>query len=168
VGKRLYQLKNFGFKSELEVDGIGANAKMNEFQAAMGICNLRHIDTEIEKRKKVAIRYRENLKDVTGIFLLQEQKDVDSNYAYFPILVNEHKFGKTRDDLNVELRNHNIFSRKYFYPLTSEFECYKNLYNSNQTPIALEISKRVLTLPMYSSLSLIDVDRICEIIISLK
>lgn len=163
-GQTLARLKNFGIRSQEVTDGVGANAKMNEFQAAMGLCNLRHIDEEIAKRKKVVERYRANLADVKGIKLNAIQDGVKSNYSYFPIVVDERQFGHTRDEVSEWLADEDIFSRKYFYPLTSTFDCYDNAFDADQTPIALEISKRVLTLPLYADLELETVDRICNII----
>lgn len=167
-GKELYKLKNFGIKNEEIVDGIGSNAKMNEFQAAMGLCNLKHVDEYIEKRKHVVMKYRELLSNVDGIILSPTQEKVRSNYAYFPIVIDEKKFGYTRNEVCEELKNNGIFARKYFYPLTNQFDCYKHLYDSNQTPVALYISKRVLTLPLYPDLSLEDVEKICKIITDMK
>ena len=167
-GKELYKLKNFGIKNETVVDGIGSNAKMNEFQAAMGLCNLKHVDEEIKKRKKVIDRYRENLTNVDGIRLSPIQKYVESNYAYFPIVIDEKKFGVTRNEIYEKLKKHNIFARKYFYPLTNTFDCFHGKYDINQTPVALHISKRVLTLPLYADLNLDEVDRICRIIMACK
>lgn len=167
LGKILYRLKNFGIKGPEVVDGVGANAKMNEFQAAMGICNLRHIDEEIEKRRLVVEQYRKHLEDIPGIQLNPIQKDVKSNYAYFPIVVDEKIFGATRNEIFDKLEQNGIGARKYFYPLTNTFDCFHGQYDVNQTPIALHISKRVLTLPLYADLSLEDVDRICNTIINL-
>lgn len=168
LGKKLYQLKNFGIKNEVVVDGIGANAKMNEFQAAMGICNLRYIDREIEKRKRVVERYRENLMNVDGIRLCELQENVVSNYSYFPVVFDEKVFGATRNEISERLKENNIYARKYFYPLTSTFDCFNGKYDASETPIALYISKRILTLPLYADLELTTVDRICDIILSLK
>ena len=146
---------------------MGGNAKMNEFQAAMGLCNLRHIDAEIQKRKAVVERYRERLNGVEGIQLNPVQEHVMSNYAYFPVIFHEKQFGFTRNEVHDRLAKENIFSRKYFYPLTSQFDCYHGRYN-NATPVALHISKRVLTLPLYADLCLKDVDTICRVITSCK
>lgn len=167
-GKELYKLKNFGIKNETVVDGVGSNAKMNEFQAAMGLCNLKHIDEEIKKRKKIVERYRMNFNNIEGIKLSPIQKDVKSNYSYFPIVIDEKVFGVSRNEIYEELRKNNIFARKYFYPLTNTFECFHRKYDVNKTPIALHISKRVLTLPLFADLSIDDVDRICEIILKIK
>ena len=158
----LNDLKNFGITGPETVEYVGGNAKMNEFQAAMGICNLRHVNGEIIKRKKVVERYIDNLKDITGIKLSKEQVDVESNYAYFPVVFDGYKM--TRDEVFEKLKDNDIVARKYFYPLTNSFECYKDRYDVDETPVAKYIAERVLTLPLYADLALEDVDRICEII----
>lgn len=165
-GARLFDLKNFGFHGPEDVYAVGANAKMNEFCAAMGLCNLRHIDNEIQKRKAVVERYRNNLKNIPGLQLNIVQRDVESNYSYFPIVIHENEFGCTRNDVVRKLEKENIYARKYFYPLTNSFSCYRNVYNISQTPIALHLSLRVVTLPLYSDLSFDDVDKISEIVLS--
>lgn len=167
-GLELYRLKNFGIRDQETVDGIGANAKMNEFCAAMGLCNLKYIDKEIEKRRKVVERYRDNLGKIEGIRLNSIQKDVESNYAYFPVIFDEKVYGTSRNEVFEKLRRHNIVARKYFYPLTNTFRCFHGKYNTDQTPVALYLSKRILTLPLYADLKLEDVDRICEVILSCK
>ncbi len=160
----LIDRRNFGLNGE-EGRYIGANAKMNEFQAAMGICNLRYIDGEIAKRKAVVERYRERLSGIDGIKLCKEQDGVKSNYAYFPVVFDGYKY--TRDDVFENLKKQNIIARKYFYPLTNDFECFK-IYETagkEKTPVADYISSRILTLPLYADLSMEDVDRICDIIL---
>lgn len=147
------------------MSGVGANAKMNEFCAVMGLCNLRHIDSEIAKRKGVVERYIQHLSGVDGIKLSPVQDDVESNYAYFPAVFDENVFGKSRDLVSEQLAKEGIFSRKYFYPLANDFDCYKDKYDSNRTPVAKEISNRVLTLPLYADLELDIVDKICNIIL---
>lgn len=159
-------LKNFGIHGPEDCEYIGGNAKMNEFQAAMGLCNLRHLKTEIAKRKKVVERYFENLSNVPGLILCEPQKNVQPNYAYFP-MVFEEEFGGTRDDVQAALAEYNIFARKYFYPAINETTAYKD-YEHGDTPVALHISKRVLTPPLYADLTLEDVDRICDIILSCR
>ena len=166
-GKLVYRLKNFGIKNQECVDGVGANAKMNEFCAAMGICNLRHVDEEIAKRKRVADLYREKLSNVPGLKFSPIQKDVLPNYAYFPVIF-EDEFGSTRNEVFDELAKHNICARKYFYPITNAFECYADRFDPNDTPIALHMSKHVLTLPMYADLPLDVVDEICNIILNMR
>lgn len=164
----LYGLKNFGIRGEVLVDAVGANSKMNEFQAAMGICNLRHVEAEIEKRSRVVARYRERLGGVSGIKLAPEQKDVKPNFAYFPVVFDETVLRYSRDDIYDMLKQYDIYTRKYFYPLTNDFECYREKYDVNDTPVALAISHRVLTLPLYADLALEDVDRICNLILEYK
>ncbi len=168
VGNRLYDLKNFGIHGPEEIDSVGANAKLNEFCAAMGLCNLRHVDEEIGKRKKVVERYKMHLDRVEGLQLNCIQKDVKSNYAYFPVVFDEKLFGASRTEVFNALANEGICARKYFYPLTNTFEAFHGKYNVLKTPVALHISKRVLTLPLYADLSFGDVDRICKIILACK
>lgn len=163
--KRLNLLKNFGITGPETAEEVGMNAKMNEFQAAMGLCNLRHIDDEIEKRKKVVETYRKRLENVKGIKLSKIQEDVKTNYAYFPVVF-EDEFGKTRDEVMEELAKYNILTRKYFYPLTTDFESYRNTYNSSETPVAKYIAERVLTLPLFADLSIEKVNEICDIILN--
>lgn len=168
LGEKLYELKNFGIHGPEEVPAVGANAKMNEFCAAMGICNLRHVDEEIAKRKAVVERYRERLNGVEGIQLNCIQKDVKSNYAYFPVVFEEKLFGSSREEVFDKLAENDVVARKYFYPLTNTFECFHGKYDATKTPVAMHISKRVLTLPLYADLALKDVDRICDIILGCK
>ena len=161
----LDDMKNFGIHGPESVEYVGGNAKMNEFQAAMGICNLRHLDTEIEKRKKIVEKYRSRLENVDGIKLSVIQKDVESNYAYFPVVFDGYKY--TRNEVFEKLAEVRIGARKYFFPLTNSFECYRNYPTAGveKTPIAQHMALRVLTLPLYADLSLDDVDRICDVIL---
>lgn len=168
VGHKLRRIKNFGIRDEETIDEIGLNAKLNEFCAAMGLCNLRHIDEEIAKRKRVSDCYREQLADIEGLKLNIRQKDVESNYAYFPILIDDKEFGVTRDVVYEQLKQCGIFARKYFYPLTNTFACYNGRFDVKNTPVADYISKRILTLPMYADLPLSDVERICKCIRNVK
>lgn len=163
-GLNLYRLKNFGIRGPEKIDAVGANAKMNEFCAAMGICNLRHIDEMIEKRKQLVQRYRENLECIEGICLNTVQKEVQSNYAYFPVVFEEKKYGASRNEVFKALWENGIMARKYFYPLTSMYDCFHGKYEAENTPVALYISKRVLTLPLYPELSMEEVDHICKVI----
>ena len=158
----LNDIKNFGITGPETIGYVGGNAKMNEFQAAMGLCNLRHVDDEIERRKLVVDRYKENVSNIDGIIIPKPQKGVKANYAYFPIVFD--CFKKDRDQVFEELKENNIIARKYFYPITNAIECYEYEYNVDDTPVAKHISEHVLTLPLYSDLSLDDVDRICGII----
>ena len=168
MGRRLYELKNFGIHGPEEVDAVGANAKMNEFCAAMGLCNLRHVDEEIAKRRAVVERYREHLEGVDGLRLNAQQPEVRSNYAYFPVVFDENLFGASRNEVMDALAQNGIGARKYFYPLTNTFECFHGKYDVDATPVALHVAKRVLTLPLYADLSMEDVDRICKIVLEQK
>ena len=164
-------LKNFGIKDAETVCEVGMNAKMNEFSAAMGLCNLRHIDDEIKKRKEVFKRYINNLSDINGIILPECKDNVKYNYAYMPVQFNEKITNIDRNEIYDRLAKENIFARKYFYPIINEFDCYKDQFDSNDTPVAKQVSERILTLPLYANLELSEVDGICDIIkknISLK
>lgn len=164
----LNDMKNFGIHGSETVAYVGGNAKMNEFQAAMGICNLRHLNREIAKRKVVVERYRSHLDGIDGIKLSPIQDNVQSNYAYFPVVFDNKIFGATRNEIFDALSENEIVARKYFFPLTNTFECFHGKYDVNDTPVALYLSQRVLTLPLYADLSIEDVDMICEIILSCK
>ncbi|MDU3724118.1 MAG: DegT/DnrJ/EryC1/StrS family aminotransferase, partial [Clostridium celatum] len=170
--ERLRSLKNFGYISNDEVEVVGLNAKMNEFQAAMGLCNLKYVDEQIKNRKEVARIYREQLEEVEGVYYLNDKEGIKHNYSYFPILVDEECTGITRDELHESLKEYNIYTRKYFYPMIPELECYKGKYNSNNLNVAKYVSDRVLTLPIYGQLNLQDAyniaNNIKEIILSKK
>lgn len=166
--RRIYMLKNFGIKDAETVIGVGANAKMNEMCAAMGICNLRILEDNIAQRKRVSDHYRERLQDCAGIQFNPIQENVTTNYSYFPVIFNEKEFGSTRNEVSKLLEENNIFARKYFYPLTNTYDCYDGMFDVEETPVARYISKRVLTLPMYPTLENEDIDRICDLIISCK
>ena len=168
LGAALYELKNFGIRGPEEIVSVGANAKMNEFCTAMGICNLRHVDGEIEKRRAVYERYIERLGKAEGLKLNRIQEGVKPNYAYFPVVFEERLFGASRAEVFDRLAESGIFARKYFYPLTNTFAAFHGQFNVMETPQALHISRRVMTLPMYADLSLEDVDRICDVILSCK
>lgn len=159
----LDDLKNFGIHSAEEVPFVGGNAKMSEFQAAMGICNLRHLPGEIAKRGRAAALYRKLLADVPGVTLPEPQPGVSPNYAYFPAVFSSQN---ARDAACDRLKAHNIIARKYFYPLTNDFECYGDLPTAGgwKTPVARDIASRVLTLPLYADLADSDVERVCGII----
>jgi len=162
--ERIAVLRDFGIKDEESITDIGPNAKMNEFSAAMGLCNLRHVDGEIEKRKKISAIYRERLSGVKGLRLCPERSDIRYNYAYFPIFVEEDSFSTGRDGVFDRLKENGIGARKYFYPMITELECYKNDHDSKETPVALKAAKEVMTIPMYADLSASDAERIADII----
>ena len=157
--------KNFGITGTESVEYVGGNAKMNEFCAAMGVCNLRHLDEEIAKRRLVAERYWERLSGVPGVRLCLPQKGVTPNYAYLPVVF-EDEFGATRDDVYEALLARDIHARKYFYPLISDYECYRGHFDSSKTPVAQHVAARVLTLPMFADLALDDVDLICDVVLA--
>lgn len=161
----LENLKNFGIRGPEVCAYVGGNGKMSEFQAAMGLCNLRHIDGEIAKRRQVAERYRQRLEGVPGIRLCPIQEGVKSNYAYFPVVFDGYRY--TRDQVFARLMEQGILSRKYFYPLTNSYDCYRTLETAGpeKTPVAQHIAESVLTLPLYAGLEEADVDRICDIIL---
>lgn len=160
----LNQWKNFGITGPEDVEYVGGNAKMNEFCAAMGLCNLRHLNEEIEKRAKVDTRYRERLSDVRGLRLCKVPEDVRHNFSYMPVVF-DNDFGATRDEVYQALDAAGVRARKYFYPLVSDYACYRAVYASERTPVAAWVADRVLTLPMYADLALSDVDHICDVII---
>ncbi len=158
-------MKNFGIRGPEEVAFVGGNAKMNEFQAAMGLCNLRHLDEEIAKRAKVVAHYNARLAGRPGITLSKPQPGVSPNNAYYPVVFDGYK--ESRDQIFDKLRAEDIVPRKYFYPLTNDIDCYRDLPTAgrDKTPNAAFVADRVLTLPLYADLSADDVDRICDIIL---
>lgn len=160
----LNQWKNFGITGPESVEYVGGNAKMNEFCAAMGVCNLKHVDEEISRRAEVEARYRKCLTGILGIQMVEPQSGVTSNHAYMPVVFDESIFGANRDDVFDALDAAGVGARKYFYPLASDYACYRSIYSSGSTPVAKWVSDRVLTLPMYADLSLGDVDRICDVV----
>lgn len=164
IGQKLADLKNFGIHGPESVEAVGANAKMNEFCAAMGLCNLRHVDENILLRKEVSEHYRELLKDIPGIKLNIIQNDVVSNYSYFPIFINKDKYGKHRDIICEILSTYGINVRKYFYPITIDFDCYKDWLQADGLDVSRDVSNNVIALPLYPTLAREDVKRICEII----
>jgi dTDP-4-amino-4,6-dideoxygalactose transaminase len=162
-------LKNFGFKNEVEVVMPGTNAKMNEMQALMGSQVLKYIEELIDKRTKITELYRARLKVVPGIKLVPPlPTEIKYNYGYMPIEVDEKEFGMSRDALYEELKQCNVHTRRYFYPLICDFPCYRSISVNGKLSVARRAADRILTLPIYDSLDLSAVDTICEIIISLQ
>lgn len=162
---RIDFLKNFGFNGETTVVAPGINSKMDEIRAAYGLLNLKQVDDAIAKRKHAAEMYREALKDVPGIRMLKDIEGVRHNYAYFPIFISE-EYGMSRDSLYEKLKEHNIFGRRYFYPLISTFSAYKGLESANprNLPVAHKLANQVLCLPMFANLQDEDVERIIDVI----
>jgi dTDP-4-amino-4,6-dideoxygalactose transaminase len=163
--KTLDYLKNFGFENEVEVVMPGTNAKMNEMQALMGSMMLRYLDELIGKRRRLAHLYREWLADVPGLrFAPRLGEDIRYNYGYMPVEIDESEFGIGRDALYEELKQYNIHTRRYFYPLICDYACYRNLAVKNPLHVARQAASRILTLPIYPDLAQEDVWRICDII----
>lgn len=161
-------LRNFGFKNEVEVVMPGTNAKMNEMQAIMGIQVLKYMDEIIEKRKAISNLYRQRLREIPGIKLTPDlPPTIHYNNAYMPVEVDEREFGMPRDALYEKLKSYNVFTRRYFYPLVCDFACYQSVAIKDPLIVARQVADRILTLPIYDSLELSDVDKICEIITSL-
>lgn len=166
VGSRVRALRNFGTDSATgEVVVPGGNAKMDELRAAMGVVNLRHVDDWIADRARVEARYRERLSDIPGTRLIDPAPGVESNHIYMPVLFDPGEFGATRDDVMSALAAAGVGARKYFYPLTSDFSCYRKGFDPDDTPVAREAAEQVLTLPMYEGLADEDVDRICDVVL---
>lgn len=156
--------KNFGIESEESIPFIGGNAKMNEFQAAMGLSNLPHIHEIIAKRKEYTLRYRERLAQVKGVrFFVPENEWVEYNYAYFPILLTDDAC-MTRDELFEALHEDQVFARKYFYPIISECACYRSIGERSDLPVAHKAGQTVMTLPLYTNMGLDTVDYVCNAI----
>lgn len=164
--EHLWEQENFGISAPDSVFCVAPNAKMNEFQAAMGLCNLRHFDEYVEARRLACSQYEKRLSDAKGIRLNRIPENVTGNYAYFPVIIDPDKAGYTRDELHDHLLARGIHTRKYFWPLTNSFACYSS-FNRQPVPVAEKISGQVLTLPMYSDLSCEDVDYICDAILEL-
>lgn len=159
-------LKNFGFRGETKIMVPGMNAKMNELQASMGLLQLKHIEEIIKKREEITDFYRQKLRNIFGISFLDDMKEVNHNYSYFPIFVNGAKYGKSRDELYNYLIENNIYCRRYFYPLISQFSVYSNLNSacSKNLYVAAKITKQVICLPIYPDLKKHDMKRIISLI----
>lgn len=165
--KRIDYLKNFGFAGETEVVAPGINSKVDEVRAAYGILNLRQVDAAIEARHQVAIKYREALRPVEGITFMDDMPGVKHNYSYFPIFINEEKYGMTRDELYFKMKEQNVLGRRYFYPLISEFSTYRGLPSAakENLPNAHKMADSVICLPMHHELSDADIQRIFSVIL---
>ena len=155
--------RNYGITGPEDVISVGGNAKMNEFQAAMGLCNLRHIGQDIQGRRAVHERYMQALSGLESIILPGVQEGVESNYAYFPVVFQSRE---TRDNVCKALLEEGVYARKYFYPLITDFECYRGMpgFDSSLTPVAKRVSDGVVTLPMYPDLAMEDVDLISGVV----
>lgn len=166
IKDRINKFINFGLNGQYDFSVVGFNAKMSEFHASMGICNLRHLNEEIEKRKIVFEEYFNILAGAAGITLYNlNASNKKNNYSYFPILIENKIFGKSRDEVSTLLEKNQIYPRKYFYPITSSFSAYRGLFPIQETPVASYVSENILCLPLYSNLQIEDVRRICNIIL---
>ena len=165
--KRIDYLKNFGFADETTVIEPGINAKMNEVQAAYGLLQLKYVDEYIEKRKTITNLYREQLAGIRGISFFNDMEKIDHSYSYFPILIDREEYGMTRDELYERLKVNDIFGRRYFYPLISQFPTYRGLASANPAnlPISTKTAEQVICLPIYPELKIIDVENICNLLI---
>jgi dTDP-4-amino-4,6-dideoxygalactose transaminase len=164
--KRIDNLKNFGFVDETTVVAPGINAKMNEVQAAMGLLQLKHIDSLIEKRKQIAYLYRNLLNNIDGLSFMEDSPNVKYCYSYFPIFINKEKYGKARDEVYKDLKSKNIYGRRYFYPLISQLPTYRGLDSAQpgKMPIAEKVTEEVICLPIYPFLNVEQVNKICAIL----
>lgn len=160
--KKLNLIKNFGISGPESVEMIGTNAKMNEFQAAMGICNLRYFEREVQIRKSLLETYNKILNEHKGIRIVLPNQDISSNYSYCPVIF-DSPFN--RDKVYNKLLNEEIYPRKYFFPTINDLQCYAHL-NPISTPVSSEFSNKILTLPLHSSLKTDDIQRICKVIFS--
>lgn len=165
--KRIDYLKNFGFAGETEVVAPGINSKMDEMRAAYGLLNLKQVDAAIEARYQVAVKYRETLRSIEGITFMDDMPDVRHNYSYFPIFIDAEKYGMTRDELYLKMKEQNVLGRRYFYPLISEFSTYRGLSSANpgNLPNAHKMANSVICLPMHHELRNEEINRILETII---
>lgn len=165
--KRIDYLKNFGFAGETTVIAPGINGKMDEVRSAYGLLNLKQVDAAIEARHQIAVKYREVLRGVKGIRVMEDMPNVRHNYSYFPIFVDAKEYGMTRDELYFKMKDQNVLGRRYFYPLISEFSTYRGLESarSENLPVAHRIADSVICLPMYHSLTEEDVERVIELIV---
>jgi dTDP-4-amino-4,6-dideoxygalactose transaminase len=164
--KRIDNLKNFGFVDETIVVTPGINAKMNEFQSALGLLQLKYVDSFIERRKQIADQYRKRLREAVGICYIDDINEIKHCYSYFPIFIDNEKYGKTRDEVYEELKKQNIFGRRYFYPLISQFPTYRGLESAQpgKMPVAERVTEQVICLPIYPDLDEEMVNMICKML----
>lgn len=165
--KRIDYLKNFGFAGETTVIAPGINGKMDEVRSAFGVLNLKQVDKAIEARRRIAVQYREVLQEVKGMRVMEDIPSVRHNYSYFPIFIDADKYGMTRDELYFKMKEQNVFGRRYFYPLISEFNTYRGLPSSNpeDLPQAHKIANSVICLPIHHALDDEDVERVLDCIV---
>ena len=164
--KRIDYLKNFGFAGETTIIAPGINGKMDEVRAAYGLLNLKQVSAAIESRHQVAVRYREALREISGIHVMEDMPGVRHNYSYFPIFVDAERYGMSRDELYFKMKESNVLGRRYFYPLISEFSTYRGLESAKleYLPVAHKVADSVICLPMHHALSPDDMNLILSII----
>ena len=164
--KRIDDLKNFGFHDEVTVVAPGINSKMDEIRAAYGLLNLKQVDEAIENRHQVAIKYREALRNVSGLRFFDDMPGVHQNYSYFPVFINAEEYGMTRDDLYFKMKAANVLGRRYFFPLISTFSTYRGLPSAtpDNLPVATRLANEVICLPMHHELSDEDINKVIEIV----
>lgn len=165
--KRIDYLKNFGFAGETEVVAPGINSKVDEVRSAYGLLNLKQVNSAIAARQKVAVRYRDALRDVPGIRFFDDMPGVKHNYSYFPIFINAEKYGMTRDELYFKMKEHGVLGRRYFYPLISTFSTYRGLPSAapENLPVATKMANEVICLPMHHALGKEEIERILNCIV---
>lgn len=159
-------LKDFGFAGETEVVAPGINGKMDEIRSVYGLLNLKQVDAAIEARHRVAVCYREALRNVEGITFMNDTPNVQHNYSYFPIFVDAEKYGMTRDELYFKMKAHNVLGRRYFYPLISSFCTYRELKSARKEnlPVATKVAEQIICLPIHHALDKEDWGRVLRII----
>jgi dTDP-4-amino-4,6-dideoxygalactose transaminase len=164
--KRVDYLKNFGFVGETEVVIPGTNGKLDEVRAAYGLLNLKQVDAAIEARCQATTNYREALRNVSGITFMDDISGVKHNYSYFPIFVDEERYGMSRDELYFKMKEYNVLGRRYFYPLISTFSTYRELKSARKEnlPVATKMAEQVICLPMHHALSEDDMERVLRLI----
>ena len=165
--KRIDYLKNFGFAGETEIVAPGINGKMDEIRSAYGLLNLKQVDIAIAARQKIANFYKNAFRTVEGVTFMEDIPDVCHNYSYFPIFINAHKYGMTRDELYFRMKERNVLGRRYFYPLISEFSTYRGLEsaNPNNLPLAHKVADSVICLPMHHDLDTGAINRVINLIV---
>jgi dTDP-4-amino-4,6-dideoxygalactose transaminase len=163
--KRIDYLKNFGFAGETTIVAPGINGKMDEVRSSFGLLNLKGVDKAIEARRQIALKYREALRDVSGISFLEDIAGVRHNYSYFPIFIDAEKYGMTRDELYVKMKENGVLGRRYFYPLISTFSTYRGLESARKEnlPVACEVAEKVICLPIYYGLNKKDIENIIKL-----
>lgn len=164
--KRIDNLKNFGITGEVTVVAPGINGKMDEMRSAYGLLNLKQVDAAIEKRHQVAVKYREALRNISGIRFFDDMPDVRHNYSYFPIFINASEYGMTRDELYFKMKEQGVLGRRYFYPLISTFGTYRGLSSATpeNLPVATKMANEVICLPMHHELTDADLERVISLI----